>query len=893
MADAFLTTKLYMPPIQTNRVNRPRLLEHLAPTPNTKLILISAPAGYGKTTLVIEWLNQLNDVQSCWVSLDEDDSDAQQFFQYMLAAIRPFLGTKSTLGEMLQFGQPQSYRGLVKAFVSDVATISHPFCLVLDDYHTVDSADVDAAVAMLLDWMPPQMMLVLTSRSDPGFPISRLRVRGQLIELRADQLRFTEAEAAQFLQQAMGLLLTTDQIAALENRTEGWIAGLQMAALSMQQRATADLDQFVANFTGSHRFVIDYLVEETLLHQPDAVRTFLLATAVLERLNGPLCAAVTQMSDAQEMLESLERKNLFVVPLDEQRHWYRYHHLFADVLQAHTRAKQPELTIMSHQRASRWFAKQNVRHKAIDHALAASDFELAAEQIELAWRNMDRSFQEMKWLKWVQTLPDTLVRTRPVLSAGYGWALLDTGQFAAAESRLQDAEHWLENPSSDMVVADKREFEALPATLSAARAYLAYGKGDMASTKQYAQKTLALLPADDHFYRGIPTVTLGMAQRAEGEMLAAADSFDLAIGHFLRADNLLFAVGGMLGLAEIKVRLGRLIEAIEISEQALQLIAQREKPLFRSIAMLHRNLCQIFCEQGNLETAWHHLNQSAKQSEQAGEPEGEHQHEVAKATLAWAAGDFAAAEEHLDRASAIYRLGRMAEYAPIEAIKCRIWLAQGELSRAQDWATRHNLSATDKPAFLREYEHLTLARLYIAYYRRNKERTLLEDTFSLLNRLLQSARAGKRTESEIECFLLLALAEDAQGNRQDALTHLANSLRLAQPQGYMQLFVREGAPLADLLKTAVSHNIAPNYAARLLSAFGETVVQQQPLVDPLSERELEILQLIAAGLKNKEIATQLFISLNTVLYHNKNIYGKLGVRKRTVAVSKARELGLI
>lgn len=893
MVDAFLTTKLYMPPIQTNWVNRPRLLEHLAPTPNTKLVLISAPAGYGKTTLVIEWLNQLSDMQSCWVSLDEDDSDTQQFFQYMLAAIRPFLGPKSALGEMLQFSQPQPYKGLVKAFVSDVATISHPFCLVLDDYHAIDSADVDAAVAMLLDWMPPQMMLVLTSRSDPGFPMSRLRVRGQLIELRADQLRFTEVEAAQFLQQAMGLLLTTDQIAALENRTEGWIAGLQMAALSMQQRATADLDQFVANFTGSHRFVIDYLVEETLLHQPEAVRTFLLATAVLERLSGPLCAAVTQMSDAQEMLESLERKNLFVVPLDEQRHWYRYHHLFADVLQAHTQAKRPELTILSHQRASRWFAKQGARHTAIDHALAANDFELAAEQIELAWRNMDRSFQEVKWLKWVQRLPDSLIRTHPVLSAGYGWALLDTGQFTAAESRLQDAEHWLENPSSDMVVVDKREFEALPATLSAGRAYLAYGKGDMASTKRYAQKTLALLPADDHFYRGVPTVTLGMAQWAGGELLAAADSFNIAIGHFLRADNLLFAISGMVVLAQIKVRLGRLLEAIEINQQALQLIAERGKPLFRSIAMLHRNLSQILCEQGDLEAAGHHLNQSAKQSEQAGELEGDHWHEEAKATLAWAAGDLEAAEDHLDRATAIYRPGRLAEYAPIEAIKCRIWLVQGELSRAQDWATQQNLSATDEPAFLREYEHLTLARLYIAYYRRHKERTLLEDTFSLLNRLLQSARVEKRTASEIECFLLLALAEDAQGNRQDALTHLANSLRLAQPQGYMQLFVREGAPLADLLKTAVSHNIAPNYAARLLSAFGETVVQQQPLVDPLSERELEILQLIAAGLKNKEIAAQLFISLNTVLYHNKNIYGKLGVRKRTVAVSKARELGLV
>lgn len=893
MSVNLLQTKLYAPRLRPSLVPRPRLIETLKQGLTGKLTLISAPAGFGKTTLVSAWLQQL-DRPVAWLSLDAGDGELARFLAYLIAALQtvfPDAGKRPLA--LLQSPSPPPANFVLTELLNEITAVPEQLLLVLDDYHLLDAPAVDEALTFLLDHLPPQLHLVITTREDPTLSLPRLRARGLLTELRAADLRFTVAETAVFLQQTMGLNLTEAQIAALEARTEGWIAGLQMAALSMQQRTTADLDQFVANFTGSHRFVMDYLVEETLLHQPDAVRTFLLATAVLERLNGPLCAAVTQMSGAQEMLESLERQNLFVVPLDEQRHWYRYHHLFAEVLQAHTQAKRPELTIMSHQRASRWFAKQNARHKAIDHALAANDFELAAEQIELAWRSMDRSFQEVKWLKWVQTLPDTLVRTHPVLSAGYGWALLDTGQFAAAESRLQDAEQWLENPSSDMVVVDRREFEALPATLSAGRAYLSYGKGDMASTKQYAQKTLALLPADDHFYRGVPTVTLGMAQWAEGEMLAAADSFDVAIGHFLRADNLLFAVSGMVVLAQIKVRLGKLLEAIEINQQALQLIAQRDKPLFGSIAVLHRNLCQILCEQGELEAAWHHLNQSAKQSEQAGELEGEHRHEVAKATLAWAAGDLATAEEHLDRATAIYRLGRMAEYAPIEAIKCRIWLVQGELSRAQDWATQHNLSATDEPAFLREYEHLTLARLYMAYYRRNKKRTLLEDTFSLLNRLLQSARAEKRTGSEIECLLLLALAEDAQRNRQDAMTHLANSLRLAQPQGYMQLFVREGAPLADLLKTAVSHNIATSYATRLLSAFGETAVQQQPLVDPLSERELEILQLIAAGLKNKEIAEQLFISLNTVLYHNKNIYGKLGVRKRTVAVSKARELGLV
>jgi len=896
MFATILQTKLYLPHPRPDWVERPRLLNRLAVTPQTKLILVSASAGYGKTTLVANWLRQLDGMQSCWVSLDEDDSDPQHFFRYLAAAVQPLPNTQSALTPLLQSAQPLPAKTLAKAFINDVTPVETPFCLILDDYHAIDSADVDAALATLLDLMPPQMTLLLTSRSDPGFPISRLRARGELIELRADDLRFTAEEAAQFLQQSMGLTLQPSQIALLESRTEGWITGLQMAALSMQNRATADVEQFVQNFTGSHRFVIDYLVEEALLQQSEEVRTFLLATSILDRLTGPLCATVTQMPHAQEILETLERDNLFVVPLDEQRHWYRYHHLFADVLQAYAQSKHPKLATISHQRASHWFVEQNARHEAIEHAVAANDFELAADQIELAWRSMDRSFQEVKWLKWVQTLPDTLIRTRPVLSAGYGWALLDTGQFEAAEPRLQDAERWLETPTSDMVVVDKREYEALPATIAAGQAYLAMGRGDLAATKRYAQLTLDLLPDDDHFYRGVPTVTLGMAQWAEGELNAAADSFAAAIAHFQRADNLLFAVSGLLVLAQIKVRLGQLHEAAATQTHTLGLITESGQPLFHSIASVHRGQSLIRCEQGDLKAARWHLKQSAEQSEQAGTLGREHLQEVATATLAWAAGDLAAAQTHLDRAAAIHQRGRMAEYAPIDAIRCRLWLAQGELAQAQAWATQHKqLLSTDDLSFMREYEHLTLVRLTIALYRRDRTPDLLQDASSLLNRLLQKARAENRMGSEIECLLLLALVEDAQGNRQSALAHVDKTLRLAQPQGYFQIFVQEGEPMADLLKAAVSHNIASDYATRLLAAFDEPADEppSQPLVEPLSERELEVLTLVAAGLKNKEVAEKLFISHNTVLYHTKNIYGKLGVNKRTLAIAKARDLNLI
>lgn len=891
--NTLLQTKLYIPPTRTTVVPRSRLIEQLTRGINGKLTLLSAPAGFGKTTLITDWLSHL-ELSIAWVSLDEDDSEPQQFFNYIEAAIHPFLANHQTLSSLLQSPEPPPAKALATALINDCTAISTPCVLVLDDYHAVESAEIDLALAFLLDHMPPNLHLVMTSRSDPGFPLSRLRARNQLTEIRADDLRFSTEETAIFLQSVMGITLSPEQISALEARTEGWVVGLQMAALSMKNRD--DVDVFVTSFTGSHHFIMDYLVEEVLNQQPVEVQEFLLQTAVLTRLCADLCDAVRQSTASQQILKVLETQNIFLIPLDNERHWYRYHHLFADVLQAYAQSKHPELATSSHQRASHWFIEQNARHKAIEHAVAANDFELAADQIELAWRGMDRSFQEVKWLKWVQTLPDTLIRTRPVLSAGYGWALLDTGQFEEAEPRLQEAERWLENPTGDMVVVDQREYEALPATIAAGRAYLAMGRGDLAATKRYAQLTLDLLPDDDHFYRGVPTVTLGMAQWAEGELNAAADSFAAAIAHFQRADNLLFAVSGLLVLAQIKVRLGQLHEAAATQTHTLSLITESGQPLFHSIASVHRGQSLIRCEQGDLEAARWHLNQSAEQSEQAGTPGGGHLHEVATATLAWAAGDLAAAQTHLDRAAAIYQRGRMAEYAPIDAIRCRLWLAQGELSQAQAWATQHQqLPSTDDLSFMREYEHLTLVRLHIALYRRDKTQDQVKDTLSLLNSLLQRACAENRMGSEIECLLLLALVEDAQGNRQSALAHVDKMLRLAQPQGYFQIFVQEGKPMADLLKAAVSHNIASDYATRLFAAFDEPADQppSQPLVEPLSERELEVLTLVAAGLKNKEVAETLFISHNTVLYHTKNIYGKLGVNKRTLAIAKARELNLI
>ncbi len=425
MSLPLLATKLYLPPPRPRVVRRSRLLERLNAGLHRKLTLISAPAGFGKTTLVSEW------VAGCgrpvaWLSLEEGDSDPTRFLTYLVAALQTIAPTVGTgLMGALQSPQPSPAESMLTALLNEITTMPDAFMLVLDDYHLIDARAVDAALSFLLEHLPPQMHLVITTREDPQMPLARLRVQGQLTELRAADLRFTASEAAAFLTEVMCLGLSAADIATLEERTEGWIAGLQLAALSMQGRQ--DIPGFIRAFAGDNRYIVDYLVEEVLERQPEGVRSFLLQTAILDRLHGSLCDAITGQVDGKVRLEVLERGNFFVVPLDDRRQWYRYHHLFAEVLSAHLRTEQPEQIASLHRRASVWYEQHGSPVDAIRHALAAADFDRAADLIELAWPAMDRSLQSATWRGWVKALPDELVRARPVLCVGYAWALLDGG----------------------------------------------------------------------------------------------------------------------------------------------------------------------------------------------------------------------------------------------------------------------------------------------------------------------------------------------------------------------------------------------------------------------------------------------------------------------------------
>ena len=902
MVDAILTTKLYIPSARPQVVSRPRLIDRLTEGLTRKLIVVSAPAGYGKTTLLSQWVGR-NEFPAAWVSLDESDNDPQRFLTYVVSALQTI---EANMGagalSLLQSPQPLPTESILNSLINEVAETPRDFILVLDDYHLIEVRPIHDALTFLLDHLPPQMHLVIATRSDPPLPLAHLRGGGELTELRAADLRFTPDEAATFLNQVMGLSLSAEEVTALETRTEGWIVGLQMAALSMQGRA--DTASFIQAFTGSHHFIIDYLVEEVLQRQPERVRNFLLQTSILDRLSGPLCDAVTGQEDGRGMLEALERGNLFVVPLDDKRLWYRYHHLFADVLHAHSMEQQPDQVPIRHRRASEWYEQNGLSADAVRHALAAEDFERAAGLVELAWPSMDRSFQSATWLGWVKALPDELVRARPVLSVGYAWALLNDGQLEAVETRLRDAERWLDTtadmnervPSAEMVVVDEEQFRSLPATIATARAFHAQAVGDVPGAVKYARRALDLLPEEDYLGRGMAAVLLGLTYLASGDLEAAHRTIADGLASVQMGGGILYAISGAHVLADIRMVQGRLHEALRTYEQSLQLAADQGESVVRGTADLYVGMSELQCERGDLEAAAQHLLRSKELGERAAIPETQYRWCVAMAGMKEAQGDLDGALDLLDEAERRYITWALPNVRPIAALKTRVWVAQGRLAEALGWVRERGLSVEDELSYLREFEHITLARLLIAQHNSEGEERPIHEAMELLKRLLKAAEEGERTGSVIEILVLQALAHEAEGDLPLALVPLDRALTLAEPEGYVRIFVDEGPPMAALLREATKRGTAPNYVSQLLRAFGKaegiTPVTQH-LIEPLSERELEVLRLLGTELNGPEIARELVVALSTIRTHTRNIYSKLGVNSRRAAVHQAEELDLL
>ena len=903
MSTPILATKLYVPPPRANLVLRPRLIERLNEglSSGCTLALVSASAGFGKTTLVSEW------VAGCgrpvaWLSLDKGDNDPTRFLTYLVAALQTIAANIGAgVLRTLQSPQPPSPESLLTILLNEITTLPKDFVLVLDDYHVIDAKPVDEALTFLLEHLPPQMHLVIATREDPDLPLARLRARSQMTELRAADLRFTPAEAADFLNRMMGLNLRDADLAALEARTEGWIAGLQLAALSMQGRS--DTASFIRSFTGSHHFILDYLVEEVLQHQPEHVHIFLLQTAILDRLCSPLCDAVTGRDDGRGMLEALERGNLFVIPLDDQRQWYRYHHLFAEVLQAHLVEAQPEQVSNLHQRASAWHEQNGLPSDAIRHALAAEDFERAAGLIELAWSAMDRSHQSSTWLGWVKALPDGLIRVRPVLSVGYAWALLDGGELEASEARLHDAERWLHTPTDKIVVVDKELFRSLSASIATARAYRSLALGNVPGTVKYAQQALALTPEDDLVRYVQATSLLGLAQYASGDLAAAERSLADFQTYLRKAGEIQTLIGITFLLADIRVALGRLHEAEGSYQQSLRLATGQGEPVPLGTPDLYRGLGELRIEWGDLEAAAQHLLTSQKLGEQAPSTDWPHRLCVSQARLKEAQGDLDSALALLDEAERVYVRAPLPDVHPVAALRARVWLKQGKLVEAQRWAREQGLSVDDDIRYTREFEYITLARVLIAAGKNDREAGSLDEATRLLGRLLQAAETGGRMSSAIQILLLQALAFQAQDKLPHALAPLERALALAEPEGYVRIFVDEGEAMRLLIEEQSRDRDTPlsGYADRLLAAFPRPVAapesaimqHESDMIEPLSERELEVLKLLRSELSGPEIAQQLIVSLNTLRTHTKSIFNKLGVNSRRAAIRRAEELDLV
>jgi LuxR family maltose regulon positive regulatory protein len=759
----------------------------------------------------------------------------------------------------------------------------------------LDSKPVDQALNFLVEHLPQQMHLVIATREDPSLPLARLRVRNQLTELRAADLRFTPAEAAEFLNQVMGLNLTTENIAALEARTEGWIAGLQLAALSMQGHASRDVANFIQSFTGAHHFVLDYLLEEVLHQQPENIQAFLLRTSILNRLCGLLCDAVLldPSVSGQETLESLERANLFIVALDNERHWYRYHHLFGDLLRQRLgQSLKPEELAKYHLRASEWYEQNNEEAEAFQHAVAAKDFTRAAGLLEKFWQGMNQSFQSAVWLGWVKQLPESLMRTRPVLCTQIGWAFMDAGDVKSSESNLRDAELCLEGSSKAMTAVDEKEIQTLPARIAFARAYNAQTRRDFSATVRYAELAIKLAPEGDQFIRAGAAAILGGSYWASGNLDAACKSMSDWIDSSLKAGNYIFSIASESGKAEIQTAQGHLREALQTYEQSLQHASAYGTEVNQILAHHHLGLALLHHEMGNDESAAQYFQQSMELGKQSTLVEFPYRMSLAQARLKESEGDLNAALEFLDEAKRLFISTPIPNTRPVEALKARIFLKQGQLSKAQDWVRECGSKVDDELSYLREFEHITLAQVLIS------EDKIL-DALKLLSRLLQTAEHAKRMGSVIEILTTQALAFQGHRESSQALASLKRALTLAEPEGYFRFFVNEGNPMAELL-TALSHaredNRLNNYIRKLLNAFDKTksaLANAQPLIDPLSERELEVLRLVADGLSNDEISQKLFLALSTVKGHNLRIFGKLQAKSRTEAVARARELGLL
>lgn len=869
--------KLFIPPVRARTVARPRLQNQLAQGLTGKLTLVSAPAGSGKSTLLTEWhaTEQGRRMPLAWLSLEEADNHPTRFWLYILEALeRMQPGLTGDLRLMLGTAPIDQ---IIRLLVNQLAELELDAALVLDDYHTITTDAIHRSVALLLDLLPPQFHLVVTTRIDPPLPLTRLRVRGDLVEIRLADLRFTTAETATFLTSATGRHLTDGQVALLAERTEGWIAGLQLAALSLQ--GLSDVEQFVQAFAGSHRYIVDYLMEEVLSHLPAETQSFLLETSILDRLSGPLCDAVTGGLGSQSLLEELERRNLFLVALDDHRQWYRYHHLFAEVLRSRLLRDRPSDRPLLHRRASEWFESARLMEPAVNHALAAGEHERAVQLVADAAEQIWHQGQNSILMQWLEALPEPLVRSRADFLFAIAWALITSARLEQADSMLQVAEQLLSGDGP----ADAN----LLGGVLAARAHCARVKTQMALSAELSERALTLLAPSNTGWRAMVSWNQGNIHHWQGELDAAVERYQEALALFRSIGDVYGMLRATVWLSEILADAGRLPEAMAACEQGLALaVAEGENlPL---VALAHLGIGECHYERGDLAAAERHLDQAVTISRNGGLLDVTFLAYLPLAAVKQAQGDGAAALGYLDAAVAVAPNVPWAQKRALVA-RASVLLAQGE----REAAVRLLPGLEELAAEPLQHAVLALGALRLA-----------EGRSAEAVALLQGLGQRSRSLRSIRRLALLAVALAASGEREAALGALAEALQLAAPSWTVAAFLELGEPLVALIRESVPSltGAGQSLALALVQSAGGAPaaagLQGGPagltapgaLVEPLSEREREVLSLLAIGASNDEIARRLFITVHTAKKHVANLMGKLEAANRTQVVARARAL---
>lgn len=900
MSTTLLATKLFIPPPQKSLVVRSRLLDKLNASldPGCRLTLVCAPAGFGKTTLVSTWAGSFKSSKNgplpavAWLSLGEDDNDPLLFWSYVVSALqsaREGIGKQALA--MLQAVSPPNVERFLTLLLNDLAQASDPVILILDDYHLIRNPEIHKSISPLLDNLPPQLHILLLSRTDPPLRLALLRSRGQLLEIRLADLRFSNEEATTYLQNGMRLLLPEFAVDSLNAKTEGWAAGLQMAAISMQD--SQDPVQFIQTFSGSNRYILDYLTDEILERQPVEVQTFLLNTSILTRLFGPLCEAVNcGTSNGQAILEQLEKANLFVIPLDNDRRFYRYHHLFAEILRARLVQSSPNLTPVLQKRAAEWSEKNGMLDEAAFYLQAAKDDQGLAQLIDRNALACIKAESGPLLRKWVQSLPLEIVKSRPWLCILLAWSYASRAELAETAHLLDQAENLIQQD-----VPNEQTNEML-GTIYALRTEILHSEGNIVGTIEMAQRALGLLDPANLSGRASANYSLGWAYFASGNLTRAEQACNEFFSKPSKVmDYRYYAIITISRCGVLTIR-GRLLEAIEIYKRAIEYMIANGIDQFNLSGHVYQSLSMLLYQRNDLAGAEKHILEGLPYSRSWGNLNAICGGLSDLAFIRMGQGDLIGAKAAIEEEDGIIR--DFSPYVEVKrlflACKVRYSLAQGDLQEAVRLVDENRLHSDDELSFWREPDHIVLARVLIA------ERKYSEAE-RLLSQLSEAAQAGGRFGRLIEILNLHALALQSLGKFAESTQVLDKSISLAEPEGYIRFFVDEGEPMARLLEGAIQKGVHSKYATDLLATFPDSVLRKSSmldiqksnlnLVEPLSRREIDVLQLIAIGLSNKEISQKLSISLSTVKYHTTSIYTKLGVNDRIHAAVKAKEFGLL